>query len=387
VLVTAPEILFFWVARMIIAGYEYMDGKPFENVYLTGIVRDKQGRKMSKSLGNSPDPLGLIETYGADAVRTGMLFSSPAGNDLLYDEKLIEQGRNFTNKIWNAFRLVKGWEVDKTLTQPAENKTATLWFESKLNQSILELGDHFEKFRMSDALMCVYKLIWDDFCAWYLEMVKPEFGKSIDELTYTKTVSLFESLLKVLHPFMPFITEELWSELKTRDARENIIVAPWPQAGAMNAALLSEADFAFETITGIRNVRNAKGISPKETIKLYRQESGKDLKFFWPIIQKLSKLSEVYTAKEKPVGVSFLVGTVEFTIPLEGKLDVAKERELIMKDLSYQKGFLASIEKKLSNEKFVSGAPPQVIELERRKKADAETKISSYEKALQELVD
>jgi len=387
VLVTAPEILFFWVARMIIAGYEYMDGKPFENVYLTGIVRDKQGRKMSKSLGNSPDPLVLIETYGADAVRTGMLFSSPAGNDLLYDEKLIEQGRNFTNKIWNAFRLVKGWEVDKTLTQPTENKTATHWFESKLNQSILELGDHFEKFRMSDALMCVYKLIWDDFCAWYLEMIKPEFGKPIDELTYSKTVSLFESLLKLLHPFMPFITEELWSELQTRGTRENMIVAAWPQAGAIDKALLSEADFAFETITGIRNVRNAKSISPKEAINLYKQEKDKNLQFFWPIIQKLSNLREVYTAKEKPVGVSFLVGTVEFTIPLEGKLDVAKERELILKDLSYQKGFLASIEKKLSNEKFVSGAPPQVIELEQRKKADAEAKISAYEKALQELVD
>ncbi|MBL7875587.1 MAG: valine--tRNA ligase [Cyclobacteriaceae bacterium] len=387
VLVTAPEILFFWVARMIIAGYEYMDSKPFEDVYLTGIVRDKQGRKMSKSLGNSPDPLELIGTYGADAVRTGMLFSSPAGNDLLYDEKLVEQGRNFTNKIWNAFRLVKGWEVDNTLPQPPENITATRWFESKLNQSILELQDHFEKFRMSDALMCVYKLIWDDFCAWYLEMVKPEFGKPLDELTYTKTVSLFESLLKLLHPFMPFITEELWSELQLRATRENVIVATWPHAGAVDSSLLSEANFAFETITLIRNARNAKGISPKEAIKLYRQESGTNLRFFWPIIQKLSNLSEVYTAKVKPMGVSFLVGTVEFTIPMEGKLDVEKERESIQKDLAYQKGFLVSIEKKLSNEKFVSGAPPQVIEMERKKKADAEAKIRTYEKALEGLGD
>lgn len=386
VLVTAPEILFFWVARMIIAGYEYMDKKPFEDVYLTGIVRDKQGRKMSKSLGNSPDPLELISTYGADAVRTGMLFSSPAGNDLLYDEKLVEQGRNFTNKIWNAFRLVKGWEVDDTLTQPTENKTATLWFESKLNLSLTELNDHFEKFRMSDALLAVYKLIWDDFCAWYLEMVKPEFGKPIDSKTYTKTVSLFESLLKVLHPFMPFITEELWSELQERKEKENIIVASWPTPGAVDPSLLKEADFAFETITQIRNIRNAKGISPKEPVKLFKQETGNDLLHFWPIIKKLSNLNEVYTSSEKPSGVSFLVGTVEYTIPMEGKLDTAKERESILKDLEYQKGFLASIEKKLSNEKFVNSAPPQVIELERKKKADAETKIRSYEQALKELI-
>jgi valyl-tRNA synthetase len=385
VLVTAPEILFFWVARMIIAGYEYMDKKPFENVYLTGIVRDKQGRKMSKSLGNSPDPLQLISTYGADAVRTGMLFSSPAGNDLLYDEKLVEQGRNFTNKIWNAFRLVKGWEVDASLTQPAENKTATLWFESRLNQSLTELTDHFEKFRMSDALLAVYKLIWDDFCAWYLEMIKPEFGKPIDLVTYTKTVSLFESLLKVLHPFMPFITEELWNELQPRKEKENVIVASWPKSGAVDTALLKEADFAFETITQIRNTRNSKGISPKESIKLYKQGTANDLRYFWPIIKKLSNLSEVYTASEKPSGVSFLVGTVEYTIPMEGKLDAAKERESILKDLEYQKGFLATIEKKLSNEKFVNSAPPQVIELERKKKADAETKIRSYEQALKEL--
>src|SRR5688572_3141534 len=232
VLVTAPEILFFWVARMIIAGYEYMDKKPFGDVYLTGIVRDKQGRKMSKSLGNSPDPLDLINNFGADAVRTGMLFSSPAGNDLLYDEKLVEQGRNFANKIWNAFRLVKGWEVDSKLTQPEENKTAITWFESKMNQSLAELEDHFGKYRMSDALMCIYKLIWDDYCSWYLEMIKPEFGKPIDQNTYDKTVSLFETLLKALHPFMPFITEELWSELKQRKERECIIVGSWPKPGA-----------------------------------------------------------------------------------------------------------------------------------------------------------
>ena len=385
VLVTAPEILFFWVARMIIAGYEYMDKKPFENVYLTGIVRDKQGRKMSKSLGNSPDPLELIKTYGADAVRTGMLFSSPAGNDLLYDEKLVEQGRNFTNKIWNAFRLVKGWEVEKQLIQPEENKTAIQWFESKFNQSLIELTDHFEKFRMSDALYGVYKLIWDDFCAWYLEMIKPEFGKPIDAATYNKTISLFENVLKVLHPFMPFITEELWSGLNTRAEKECILVAAWPMVGAIDTSLLKEATLAFETVTQVRNTRNSKGISPKEAIKLYKKEGSDDFSLFWPIIKKLSNINEVFSATEKPAGVSFLVGTVEYTIPMEGKLDLEKEKELILKDLEYQRGFLASVDKKLSNEKFVAGAPAKVLELEQQKKADAEMKIKSYEEALKQL--
>jgi len=382
VLVTAPEILFFWVARMIIAGYEYMDKKPFEHVYLTGIVRDKQGRKMSKSLGNSPDPLELIKTYGADAVRTGMLFSSPAGNDLLYDEKLIEQGRNFTNKIWNAFRLVKGWEVDETIQQSLENKTAIQWFQSKFNQSFIELTDHFEKFRMSDALHGVYKLVWDDFCAWYLEMIKPEFGKPIDKATYDKTISLFESVLKALHPFMPFITEELWSELRERKEKECIIVATWPQPGAVDEAILKESNFAFETITQIRNVRNAKGISPKEALGLYCNNTQNNLVSFWPIVKKLSNINAVTATGEKPSGVSFLVGTVEFTIPLAGKLDAAAEREAILKDLEYQRGFLIAVDKKLSNEKFVSGAPAHVLDMERKKKADAETKIKAYEEAL-----
>jgi len=385
VLVTAPEILFFWVARMIIAGYEYMGKKPFENVYLTGIVRDKQGRKMSKSLGNSPDPLELIKTYGADAVRTGMLFSSPAGNDLLYDEKLIEQGRNFTNKIWNAFRLVKGWEVDASIQQPSENATAIQWFESKFNHVLVELTDHFEKFRMSDALHGVYKLAWDDFCAWYLEMIKPEFGKPIDQATYNKTISLFESILKVLHPFMPFITEELWNELRDRKEKECIIVATWPQAGSVDEAILKESSFAFEIITQVRNARNAKGISPKESLGLYCKNTQENLTSFWPIIKKLSNINEVSSLGEKPTGVSFLVGTVEFTIPMVGKLDAAAEREAILKDLEYQHGFLNAVDKKLSNEKFVSGAPAHVLDLERKKKADAETKIKSYEEALRAL--
>jgi valyl-tRNA synthetase len=386
VLVTAPEILFFWVARMIIAGYEYMDRKPFEDVYLTGIVRDKLGRKMSKSLGNSPDPLDLIKNFGADAVRTGMLFSSPAGNDLPYDEKLVEQGRNFANKIWNAFRLVKGWEV-ADIAQPDENRTAIDWFESRLNQALTELEGHYKKFRISDALMTVYKLTWDDFCAWYLEMIKPEFGKPIDKRTYESTVALFEKVLKVLHPFMPFITEELWCELAPRKAKENIIVAQWPVSAPFKTEMLEEANYAFELITQIRNGRNSKGISPKEVLALSVKEGNQKLiSEFWPIVKKLSNLSEVNFITEKLVGAtSFVIKSSEFFIPLGGKVDAAKDKEIILKDLEYNKGFLASVNKKLSNEKFVSGAKPEVVEVERKKKADAEAKIKSLEESLKAL--
>jgi len=386
VLVTAPEILFFWVARMIIAGYEYMGKKPFEDVYLTGIVRDKLGRKMSKSLGNSPDPLDLIKNFGADAVRTGMLFSSPAGNDLPYDEKLVEQGRNFANKIWNAFRLIKGWEI-ADIEQPKENSTAIYWFESRLNQALTELEDHYTKFRISDALMTVYKLTWDDFCAWYLEMIKPEFGKPIDKKTYEQTVVLFEKVLKVLHPFMPFITEELWGELSPRKAKENIIVASWPKAESFNAAILEEATYSFELITQIRNGRNAKGISPKEALSLSAKEGDQKLiNEFWPIIKKLSNLSEINFITEKLTGAtSFVIKSTEFFISFGGKVDAAKEKETLLKDLEYNKGFLASVNKKLDNEKFVNGAKPEVIEIERKKKADAEAKIKSLEESLKAL--
>ena len=385
-LVTAPEILFFWVARMIIAGYEYRGTLPFKNVYLTGIVRDKQGRKMSKSLGNSPDPLELISTYGADGVRTGMLFSSPAGNDLLFDEKLVEQGRNFANKIWNAFRLVKGWEV-VNIEQPQENKIAIAWFEAKLNQSLVELEDHFSKFRISDALHTVYKLVWDDFCAWYLEIVKPEFGKPIDETTYTATVSYFEKLLKVLHPFMPFITEELWHELKNRKEKECIIIESYPKAANFNARMIEEGTFAFEIVTQIRNLRNAKGISPKDAFKLIaKPDSKKTIEGFSPVIQKLANLKELSYSNEKVASASsFLVGTTEFFVPMDGKVDKEKEREQILKDIEYQKGFLISVDKKLSNEKFVINAKPEVIEIERKKKADAEAKIKSLEESLKSL--
>jgi valyl-tRNA synthetase len=384
-LVTAPEILFFWVARMIIAGYEYRGEMPFKNVYLTGIVRDKLGRKMSKSLGNSPDPLDLIETYGADGVRTGMLFSSPAGNDLLFDERLCEQGRNFANKIWNAFRLVSGWEIN-AIGQPDENKTAILWFESRLNQSLAEIEDHFKKFRMSDALLTAYKLVWDDFCAWYLEIIKPEFGKPIDESTYLKTIQFFETLLKVLHPFMPFITEELWHELGKRGRRDCLIVAPWPKSAKVNDLILNESATAFEIIAEIRNTRNTKNISPKQSLKLAVKGEKSGVQSFWPIVKKLSNLSEILFTQEKiNNATSFHIQSTEYFIPLEGKIDAAKEREAILKELDYQNGFLVSVDKKLSNEKFVSGAPPAIIASERKKKADAEAKIKSLEEGLKSL--
>ena len=402
-LITAPEILFFWVARMILIGYEYRGEMPFKNVYLTGIVRDKQGRKMSKSLGNSPDPLALIKNHGADGVRTGMLFSSPAGNDLLFDEKLCEQGRNFSNKIWNAFRLIKGWEVVK-IEQPKKNKIAIAWFEAKMNQSLVELEDHFSKFRISDALHTTYKLVWDDFCAWYLEIVKPEFlpdrpasrsgtegrqvgGQPIDETTYHKTISYFENLLKILHPFMPFITEELWHELKERKEKECIIVAAWPKAIAFNDSILKDASLAFEVVTQVRNTRKAKGISPKETIKLIGNfESKAQIDSFSPVIKKLSNLSELGFTNDKITNATnFLVGTLEFYIPMEGKIDAAKERESILKEIEYQKGFIEVLDKKLLNEKFTTSAKPEIVALERKKKSDAEAKIKSLEESLKNL--
>ena len=386
-LVTAPEILFFWVARMIIAGYEYRGVQPFKNVYLTGIVRDKQGRKMSKSLGNSPDPLDLIANYGADAVRTGMLFSSPAGNDLLYDEKLVEQGRNFANKIWNAFRLVKGWQIENQ-QQPEENKIAIEWFDSKLNQTLIELDDHFNKFRISDALHTVYKLIWTDFCAWYLEIIKPEFGKPIDAETYNSTVSFFETLLKILHPFMPFITEELWHELNTRNEKDCILVACWPKKNEFSNTIIDNSTFAFELVTEIRNARNAKGISPKEAMPLIEKTAETNLGSFSSVVKKLANLSEIINSQESQSnGISILVRAKEYFIPLEGKIDIAKEKETIQKELEYNRGFLESIEKKLSNEKFVGSAPAKVIEIERKKKSDAETKIKALEEGLARLTD
>lgn len=385
VLVTAPEILFFWVARMIIAGYEYMDEKPFEDVYLTGIVRDKQGRKMSKSLGNSPDPLDLIARYGADGVRTGMLFSSPAGNDLLFDEKLCEQGRNFANKIWNAFRLIKGFDV-QDIDQPEENKLAIAWFQSRLNQGITELEDCFSKFRISDALMTNYKLVWDDFCSWYLEIIKPSFGSPIDRTTYDATIGFFSTTLKLLHPFMPFISEELWHELDEKE-KECLIVAAWPKAHAFDEKMIAQAAASFELVAQLRNLRNSKGISPKEPLKLVISDKGKgQFSKFISVAKKLGNLSDVSFSNGSPAtGSIFIVSNVEFTVPLEGGIDLDKERELIQKELDYTKGFLQSVMKKLSNEKFVKGAPAHVIEVEKKKQQDAEVKIRTLEQSLRSL--
>jgi valyl-tRNA synthetase len=384
VLVTAPEILFFWVARMIIAGYEYMGERPFSDVYLTGIVRDGLGRKMSKSLGNSPDPLELMKKYGADGVRAGMLFSSPAGNDLLFDEKLCEQGRNFSNKIWNAFRLLKGWEI-QDLPMPATNSIAHKWFESQLNRTIAELDDHFSKFRISDALKTVYNLVWDSFCSWYLEMIKPEFGKPIDRGSYDRATVFFESALKLLHPFMPFISEELWNELRERQKDNHLIVARWPVAGTFDDVILRQGEVSFHVITQIRKVRSDRGISPRDTMTLHQREKSADVEAFLPLVQKLGNISTLTTGGPKPSGASFLSGSNEFTVPLEGKVDAGKERENILKDIDYHKGFLLSVNKKLDNERFVTSAPPNVLEMERRKKADAEAKIRVLEERLSSL--
>ncbi len=384
VLVTAPEILFFWVARMIIAGYEYMDEKPFHDVYLTGIVRDKLGRKMSKSLGNSPEPLDLISRYGADGVRTGMLFSSPAGNDLLFDEKLCEQGRNFANKIWNAFRLIKGWEIEEGAASQ-DNLHAIAWFESRFGQAMNEVNDHFVKFRISDALLTVYKLIWDDFCSWYLEMIKPEYGKPIDRATYQKTADLFDELLALLHPFMPFITEELWHALRDRDNAEFLGSVNWPKTKTVDEAVLKEANLAFDVIAQIRNTRNTKGISPKEQLILQTPQGEAQFPFFATLIGKLANVRHETLTQSNGNGVTFLAGTLECAIPLTGSIDAESAASELRKEIDYQKGFLAAVEKKLGNEKFTSGAPPQVVELERKKKADAESKIRKLEENLARL--
>jgi valyl-tRNA synthetase len=381
-LVTAPEILFFWVARMIIAGYEYTGEKPFKNVYLTGIVRDKQRRKMSKSLGNSPDPLDLIKKYGADGVRIGMLFSSPAGNDLLFDEKLVVQGQKFSNKIWNAFRLVQGWEV-KELAQPSENILAIEWFDANFQRALTELENHFSKFRMSDALMTVYKLIWDDFCSSYLEWVKPSYEAPIDRDTFNQTVRFLEQLMKITHPFMPFISEEIWHLLGKRSSGEELIVTTWPMAQSFDQNIISETEFLFEIIAQIRNLRNSHQISPKEKLQLMINS---DPSFFSRInasLCKIANLEQIIFEKEKPdQSYAFVVQSKEFCILTNKKVDQENERENLQKELDYTKGFLATVNKKLSNERFVNNAPEQVLITERKKKTDAEAKIEALVESL-----
>ena len=384
-LVTAPEILFFWVARMVIAGYEYTGEKPFKNVYLTGIVRDKQRRKMSKSLGNSPNPLDLIKKYGADGVRTGMLFSSPAGNDLLFDEKLVEQGQKFSNKIWNAFRLIQGWEVEE-IEQPSENQLAIRWFESNFQKALLELEDHFSKFRMSDALMTVYKLVWNDFCSWYLEWIKPNYGAPIDTKTHQQTVSFLEQLMKVLHPFMPFITEEIWHSLQKRAADEDLIVAEWPISQKFDETILADASFLFEIIAQIRNIRNKNQISPKIKLTLNINSEASLFTTIHASLMKMANLEKISFIKEKPAqSHAFLIHSKEFSIVSTKTIDLDSERETLQKELDYTRGFLENVLKKMSNERFVNHAPPKVLEIEKKKQADAEAKIETLMESLKKL--
>jgi valyl-tRNA synthetase len=383
-LVTGPDIIFFWVARMIMAGYEYVGKQPFNNVYFTGIVRDALGRKMSKQLGNSPDPLDLIKEFGADGVRMGLMLAAPAGNDIMYDDKLCEQGRNFCNKIWNAFRLLQGWEVDNTLAQPETAALANRWFESKLNATINEVNDLFGKFRLNEALMAVYRLFWDEFSSWYLEMIKPAYQHPIDALTLKQATGYFDALLRLLHPFMPFITEELWQHLAERKDGESIMYAAIPVATDVDADLLAHVEFAKEVIAGVRAVRAKKNIPSKDALTL--KVVGDFDSLVSGLVSKLANLTAIEANAEKDAAAaSFLVGTTEFNIPLESNIDVEAELERLNKELDYLRGFKASVEKKLSNERFVNNAPAAVVENERNKLADATQKMEAIQATIDAL--
>lgn len=383
-LVTGPDIIFFWVARMIVAGYEFVGKQPFNHVYFTGIVRDEIGRKMSKQLGNSPDPIELMKEYGADGVRMGMLLCAPAGNDIFFDKKLCEQGRNFCNKIWNSFRLIKGWEVDETLAQPESSKTAIRWFKAELEKAVAEINDLFAKFRISEALIAVYRLFRDEFSSWYLEMVKPAYQKPIDRKTLDATIEYLDTLLRLLHPFMPFITEELWQHLAERADGESIMYSTMPQAGVYDADIIAEMETIKEIVNGVRSVRAAKNIPNKETLKLniVGEWEAKEA----DLLAKLCNLSEIANVKEKDASASaFLVGTVEFNVPLADSIDKDAELAKLRKDLDYYEGFLRSVQKKLSNERFVNGAPATVVDAERKKEADALSKIEALKASISAL--
>ncbi|MFA8450614.1 MAG: valine--tRNA ligase [Bacteroidales bacterium] len=386
-LVTAPEILFFWVARMIIAGQEYRNQIPFKNVYFTGIVRDKLGRKMSKSLGNSPDPIQLMKEYGADGVRVGMLLTSPAGNDLPFDPSLCEQGRNFSNKIWNALRLVKGWEVDSNIEQPEAAKVAIAWFEERKHQVLAQIEEMFKRYRLSEALMTSYKFVWDDFCSAYLEMVKPAYQKPIDQATLSATISFFEDLMKMMHPFMPFITEEIWHNLRERAEGEDIIISSAPEIREVDKKLLGEYEFACEVINGVRNIRKQKNIPNKEALELFVKKNQENVsERFDPVIAKLCNISKLEYVDEKVSGANaFMVKSAEFFVPMSENIDVEAEIERLESELKYAQGFLTSVMKKLSNERFVNNAPAQVVENEKKKQADAEAKIVVIKEQLEGL--
>jgi len=390
-LVTAPEILFFWVARMVMAGQEFCADIPFRNVYLTGTVRDKSGRKMSKSLGNSPDPVKLMEEFGADGVRVGMLLCSAAGNDILFDKSQVEQGRNFANKIWNAYRLLKGWEIDPNATQPAQSTIAVKWFNNLLSESIETINDHFDKFRLSDALMHLYKLFWDDFCAWYLELIKPAYGQGIekqgiDKETYNATVTFFDKLLRLLHPFMPFITEELWQNLDERKEGDSIMINLMPEAANYNKKYISEFNLAKAAIVNIRNIRQSKGISPKEELQLFVK--GSLSQQMYPVVVKMANIGNILDLSQKDendTGSSFMIDTTEFFVPLKGLTDIAQEIGKAQDELRHLEGFLKSVNAKLSNDKFMANAPQQVVQIETKKRTDAMTKIEKLNLLIAEL--
>lgn len=387
VLVTGWDIIFFWVARMIFAGYEFKNEKPFKDVYFTGMVRDKQRRKMSKSLGNSPDALELIERFGADGVRFGMLSCAAAGNDLLFDESSCEQGKNFCNKLWNAFKLVKGWEIDETIPQPESAKVGIEWFNAQFNQTLATLEDHYSKYRLSDALMDTYKLIWDDFCSSYLEIVKPAYQKPIDKTTYEQTVANFERLLTVLHPFMPFVTEELWQNLVNRKDGESLMMNEFPKAAKADNSLIEEFNFAMQVITEVRTIRKQKNIPNKDQIELFVKTNQQTNIRLDAVISKLTNLSALnYTDEKMDNAFSFVVKSNEYYIPISENVDVEAEKEKIKKELDYTLGFLNSVNKKLANEKFVNNAPEQVLAIERKKQAEAESKIKVLEEQLLNFV-
>ena len=382
-LVTGPDIIFFWVARMIMAGYEFMGDMPFRNVYFTGIVRDKIGRKMSKSLGNSPDPIELIDRYGADGVRMGLMLAAPAGNDLQFDEALCEQGRNFNNKIWNAMRLVKGWTVEDK-EQSGAAAVAVEWFDSMLSSAVEEMNDLFSKYRISDALLTVYKLFWDEFSSWYLELVKPEYGSSIDRETYECTIAFFEKLCVLLHPFMPFISEEVWHNLKERGENQSIMTASWPEAGKTDNALLKAFDQVKMLTSAIRTIRVQKNIPNKESLVLHPESETHDAKFN-PALEKMCKLQPISSSEGKGGSMSVMAGTEKYTLFIGDAVNSEEEIRKAEDEIKYLEGFLASVMKKLSNEKFVQNAKPEVVENERKKKADAESKIATLRASISEL--
>jgi valyl-tRNA synthetase len=384
-LVTGPDIIFFWVARMIMAGNEFMNDVPFRNVYFTGIVRDKIGRKMSKTLGNSPDPLELIEKYGADAVRLGMLLCSSAGNDILYDESMIEQGRNFCGKIWNSFRLIKGWSVDESAPTPEHSAVAVKWFCQKLSQTICAVEDHYSKFRINDALMATYKLFWDDFCSWYLEIVKPAYGAPMDKATYDATLGFFEALIKMVHPIMPFITEELWQNLEPRKDGETIMYAPTPKAGAFDDKFIADFDIAREAVASVRGIRKQKNIPMKNALDL--KVKGEFPMEMASVVKKLAAVSSVDKVQDAAdaQGVPFIIGTIEFFVPLSGLVNVEEELAKLEADLEYQKKFLDGVRRKLGNESFMAHAPEKVVAVERQKEADALSRIESLTSQINSL--